>query len=199
MSVGQPTVTADLGTAELVRDCLAGAQPAWRALVERYSALVWKIARSHRLSSADCEEVYQLTWLRVYQHLANLREPHRFPDWLTTCARRESLKQVSRTGRYLPIGDSTEFERGAAAADQSEAPDHALLLDERRTEVLTALRRLPARDQALLTLLSADPAPGYDEISRVLGVARGSVGPLRGRALRRLAEELEAARGAERR
>ncbi|MFI6689967.1 RNA polymerase sigma factor [Streptomyces sp. NPDC050485] len=181
-------------TATLVRRCLEGAQPAWRALVERYSPLVWKIARSHRLGNQDCEEVYQLTWLRAYQHLAKVREPHRFADWLTTCARRESLKQLAREGRYLPIGDSAKFER--QSTEPGDAPDHHVLRHERRAEVHTALRRLPSRDQALLALISADPAPGYDEISRTLGVARGSVGPLRGRALRRLAEELASLRAA---
>jgi RNA polymerase sigma factor (sigma-70 family) len=180
----------ELDTAELVRACVTGVQPAWRALVERHSALVWKIARSHRLSPADCEEVFQLTWLSVYQHLGKLREPQRFADWLTTCARRESLKQLARSSRYLPVGDSTQFDREDASAEPGDAPDRALLAAERRAEVQAALRRLPPRDQALLTLLTAEPAPGYDEISRVLGVARGSIGPLRGRALRRLAEEL---------
>jgi RNA polymerase sigma factor (sigma-70 family) len=179
----------ELDTPELVRACVTGVEPAWHALVERYSALVWKITRSHRLSQADCEEVFQLTWLSVYQHLGKLREPQRFADWLTTCARRESLKQLTRTSRYLPVGDSTQFDR-EASAEPGDAPDHALLAAERRAEVLAALRRLPPRDQALFSLLSADPTPGYDEISRILGVARGSIGPLRGRALRRLAEEL---------
>jgi RNA polymerase sigma factor (sigma-70 family) len=179
----------ELDTAELVRSCVTGVQPAWRTLVERHSALVWKIARSHRLSPADCEEVFQLTWLSVYQHLGKLREQQRFAVWLTTCARRESLKQLTRSSRYLPVGDSTQFDR-EVPAEPADAPDRALLAAERRTEVQAALRRLPPRDQALLTLLAADPAPGYDEISRTLGVARGSIGPLRGRALRRLAEEL---------
>jgi RNA polymerase sigma factor (sigma-70 family) len=179
---------APAGPAELVAACLSGSQRAWAALVDQYSPLVWTVARSHRLDASDCEEVYQLTWLRVYQSLARLHSPHRFPAWITTCARRESLKQYQRTGRYVPVGDGSAFERPAADHD----PESALLSRERRSEVLLALSGLPARDRALLALLSADPAPGYDEVSRRLGIARGSVGPLRGRALRRLADRLHA-------
>ncbi|MCI3240102.1 RNA polymerase sigma factor [Streptomyces spinosisporus] len=182
------TDTPTGSAAELVAGCLAGSQRAWAALVERYSPLVWTVARSHRLSPADCEEVYQLTWLRVYQSMARLHSPHRFAAWITTCARRESLKQCRSTGRYVPVGDGSFFDRPATG----NGPETAVLSGERRSEVLAALSQLPSRDRALLTLLSADPAPGYDEVSRTLGIARGSVGPLRGRALRRLAERLEA-------
>ncbi|NEE05311.1 sigma-70 family RNA polymerase sigma factor [Streptomyces sp. SID7499] len=180
--------TAPASPAELVADCLTGSQRAWAALVEQYSPLVWTVARSHRLAPADCEEVYQLTWLRVYQGLARLHSPHRFPAWITTCARRESLRQYQRAGRYVPVGDGSVLDRPAA----DHGPEGALLSRERRSEVLVALSGLPARDRALLSLLSADPAPGYDEVSRRLGIARGSVGPLRARALRRLAEGLRA-------
>ncbi|MFI8890037.1 RNA polymerase sigma factor [Streptomyces paradoxus] len=177
--------------AALVAECLAGSQRAWAALVEQYSPLVWTVARSHRLDPTDCEEVYQLTWLRVYQSLARLHSPHRFPAWITTCARRESLAQYRRSDRYVPVGDAAVLDRPAA----EHGPEGALLSRERRSEVLLALSELPARDRALLSLLSTDPAPGYDEVSRRLGIARGSVGPLRARALRRLADRLRARGG----
>ncbi|MFD0122096.1 RNA polymerase sigma factor [Streptomyces virginiae] len=176
-----------LGPGELVAGCLSGSQQAWEALVERYAPVVWTVARSHRLSQADCEEVFQLTWMRVYQSLPRMHTPERFPAWLTTCARRESLKQYERAGRYVPVGDTGSLESPATA---HPGPEDALLSRERSAEVLSALAELPERDQRLLALLSADPAPGYDEVSRRLGIARGSVGPLRGRALRRLGEQL---------
>ncbi|OIJ65870.1 RNA polymerase subunit sigma [Streptomyces mangrovisoli] len=167
--------------------CLSGSQEAWSALVARYGPVVWTVARSHRLSDADCEEVFQVTWLRVYRSLTRLHTPERFPAWLTTCARRESLKQYERSRRYVPVGDGGTLDRPTTTGS---GPEEGILVRERGAEVLTALSRLPDRDQRLLALLSADPAPGYDEVSRRLGIARGSVGPLRGRALRRLAEQL---------
>ncbi|MGI5403144.1 RNA polymerase sigma factor [Streptomyces sp. CA-135486] len=180
-------VPSEPGPGALVTACLAGEPDAWDALVERYSPRVWLIARSHRLSAQDCEEVYQLTWLRTCQNLHKLYARDRFPAWLTTCARRESLKQLARSGRYVPVGDGGVLDRPTAVEG---GPEDAVLTHERRTEVVRALRELPSRDRELLTLLSADPAPSYDEVSRRLGIARGSVGPLRGRALRRLEEQL---------
>ncbi|MFI6768974.1 RNA polymerase sigma factor [Streptomyces sp. NPDC050355] len=179
-----------LATADLIESCREGSQTAWVALVRRFSPLVWAVARSHRVSRTDCEEVFQQTWLRAYQGLHTLQSPERFAAWLTTCAKRESLKQRERALRYVPVGGPEVFDRPTAP---DSGPESAVLSNERRDEVLDALGRLSARDQALLGMLSADEECSYDEVSRRLGVARGSVGPLRARALQRLTKQLAAA------
>jgi RNA polymerase sigma factor (sigma-70 family) len=174
---------ADDGPAGLVTSCLAGDDRAWRQLVERFSPLVWTIARSHRLSLADCQDVYQLTWLRTVQYLGKLRAPEMFGQWITTTARRESLKCIERNRKHVPVGDSLLLDRPTAGADQ---PDEALVRYAGHSVVRSAFRKLPPRDQKLLGVLMVDPAPSYDEVSRELGLPRGSIGPLRRRALTRL-------------
>jgi len=173
----------------LVAACVAGDQQAWHTLVERLSPLVWTIARSHRLSPADCQDVYQLTWMLAVQHLHQLRTPDRLAAWLATTARRECLRQIDRTRRHVPVGASALFD---APGPHADLPDDVVARRERNSEVLAAFRRLPARDQALLGVLMADPAPSYDEASRILGVPIGTIGPRRQRALARLRGMLEA-------
>ena len=72
--------------------------------------------------------------------------------------------------------------------------DAELLTAERDAELWEAFGRLRAGDQALLRLLVADPAPGYDEVAAALGMPRGSIGPTRARALERLRGELAEAK-----
>lgn len=55
------------------------------------------------------------------------------------------------------------------------------------------VQALPRRDQALLRMLTADSMQNYEHIAAALGVAIGSIGPKRGRALERLHRELVAA------
>jgi DNA-directed RNA polymerase specialized sigma24 family protein len=76
-----------------------------------------------------------------------------------------------------------------AAADADEV-DLALLTAERDAALWRAFKRLPARDQALLRLLTTDPAPTYEETGAALGMPIGSIGPTRARALERLRREL---------
>ncbi|HET9656495.1 MAG TPA: sigma-70 family RNA polymerase sigma factor [Kineosporiaceae bacterium] len=182
-----PPTDGDEHVTVLVNGCLAGDDDAWRRLVRRYSPLVWTVARSHRLSRDDCQDVYQLTWTRVVQHLPKLRSPERFADWLTTAARRESLKHLERCRRHVPVADSSVFERlRPNTGHTTDGPDARILRRVRDASVLQAFQQLPARDQRLLGLLVADPPPSYDEISRLLNMPRGSIGPFRARALGRL-------------
>ncbi len=174
--------------AELVRGCLAGDQEAWGELVDRYTPLIYAIARSHRLGSADCEDVVQTTWLRAVQSLEKLRDPERVAQWISTAARRESLKCLAKAGRSLPIGEPAVFDRAGPAENP---PEEQLLAAERDDEVLSAFRELKPQCQALLGLLVADPPMSYDQISAALDMPRGSIGPTRSRCLAHLERVLK--------
>ncbi|MFJ3788864.1 RNA polymerase sigma factor [Kitasatospora sp. NPDC090091] len=164
--------------------CLAGEQDAWDELVDRYTPMVFAIARSHRLSAADCEDVVQAAWLGIVRHLSELRSPERIVQWIATAARRESLKHVELTGGCLPAGESEDSDRPEAVV--GGGPEEPLLNAERDDEVLRAFRRLPERAQALLGLLVADPQMPDDEIGAALGIPPESVGPKRARCLAQL-------------
>jgi DNA-directed RNA polymerase specialized sigma24 family protein len=51
-----------------------------------------------------------------------------------------------------------------------------------------ALAELAPLERKLLLLLAADPPFAYDEISSILGIPKGSIGPTRGRTLDKLRE-----------
>jgi DNA-directed RNA polymerase specialized sigma24 family protein len=64
--------------------------------------------------------------------------------------------------------------------------EEEVLAAERGAAFRAAFDTLPSGCRALLSLLASDPLPGYTEISAALGVAVGSVGPMRARCLERL-------------
>ncbi|MFG2293837.1 RNA polymerase sigma factor [Streptomyces sp. NPDC048603] len=173
---------------KLVDDCLAGSQESWNEIVDRYSPLIWAIARSHRLGTVDCEDVSQVTWMRVIQHLEKLREPEKLAGWISVAARRESLKHIQKTGRSTPIEDPEVFDRPQPSENQ---PEERALTQERHDQVLLAYCSLSPKCQALLGLLVAEPPMSYDGVSAALGMARGSIGPIRARCLRHLERALE--------
>jgi RNA polymerase sigma factor (sigma-70 family) len=179
------------GTADtklLVRAAARGDQEAWNRLVDRYNGLLWAIARAHRLDGAEAADVVQGTWLRLIEHLETIRTPEGVGSWLATTARRECLRTIRRTARIQP-SDRME---SLSPVDPSEI-DGGLLDAERDACLWRAFRHLPQRDQQLLRLLTADPAPSYEEIGSALGMPIGSIGPTRARALGRLRRELESA------
>lgn len=164
-------------TAVLVAEAAAGRQPAWDALVERFAGLVWSVIRSQGLYGDTASDVAQTTWMRLVEHLDRLREPDRVGAWLATTARHESLRVLRRARRQVVVAAVPEL------VDEDDELDGGLLADERRRAVLAALQAAPPRCQELLRLLLHDPPPSYDEISVVLGMPKGSIGPTRARCL----------------
>jgi RNA polymerase sigma factor (sigma-70 family) len=182
---------ADDDPAELLRQAEKGDEVAWNVIVERYSGLLWSVARGHRLGAADAADVVQTTWLRLVEHLSAIREPERLTSWLVTTARRESLRVVGMAHRE-DIGGVEQLT--ASLPDEKEAPiDEGLLLDERDAMLWRCFGQLPERCQVLLRTLMSSPAPTYAEVSLALDLPVGSIGPTRGRCLDRLRDLAEPA------
>lgn len=153
---------------------------AWVALVKRFAARVFAVARAHRLDAEDAEDVMQTTWLRLLEHIDSVRTPAAVGAWLETTARRESLRMITRP-RELPVDD-------AATPEPAVCPDPGaeLFAEELRRELDRALERLPGRQKALIRMMTSEAEPTYTELSDTLGMPIGSIGPTRARTLERL-------------
>src|SRR5262245_35847857 len=100
--------TEELGP--LVAAAAGGDQAAWRTLTDRFSGLVWAIARNHRLSTMDAADVSQVVWLRLVEHVGRIRKPERLPGWIQTTTRNECLRLLKSSGRAIPTDSDTDLE-----------------------------------------------------------------------------------------
>jgi RNA polymerase sigma factor (sigma-70 family) len=182
-----PEADSPAAVARLVRSAGRGDQRAWEALVDRYSGLVWAVARAHRLSAGDAADVSQTTWLQLVENLGRLRDPSRVGPWLATTARRECLRLKRGGERYQQCAELPE----SSLPDEPEI-DAGLLVAERDIALWRAFGRLPDQYQGVLRLLTVDPPPSYQAIAAALDMPIGSIGPTRARALARLRSEAEA-------
>jgi len=170
---------------ELVKACLDGNDSAWRALVNRYSRLVYSIPRSYRLSIEDSEDIFQNVFTNVARHLPSLRDQKLLAAWLITITQRECQRMFkSHSARLVElseftVGKSTE-DSGSPLIDQAETW-------ERQHLVRQALLQLDPKCRELVTSLFIDPQnPSYQQIASSLNIPLGSIGPSRARCLKRL-------------
>jgi RNA polymerase sigma factor (sigma-70 family) len=159
-----------------------GCPTAWAALFNRYHRLVLAVARRHGLTAAECDDVAQFTWLRLVENIGRIRSDASLAGWLVTTSTREAYATTRRRARERPTADTQDV------ADPSTPDDIDDRLDIRTAA--TALRRLirilPDRERRLLELM-LDPAElSYRQISAVLDMPVGAIGPVRQRAIRRL-------------
>ena len=184
---GVPAMTDDQ-VRSMVRAAADGDRAAWDAVVERYVALLWAIARRHGLGDSDAADVVQNTWLRLLEHIDEVREPARIGSWLATVAQREALGCITHRNRFVLDGDDEVFDGHDRLLPEV---DEALIRRELASAARHALDSLPPTWRSLVELLTLDSPPSYEQIGADLGLPVGSIGPTRGRAVRRMRELVE--------
>jgi RNA polymerase sigma factor (sigma-70 family) len=175
----------------LVHRAAEGDPAAWNAIVDEYAGLLWSVARGFRLNEAQAADAVQTTWLRLVEHVADLREPEHVAGWLKTTAHRLCLQVIRQGGREQLV--DWDEDRGPVSGVRYDGPDEdgpeaAALRQEHQVLVRRALAELPDRHRQLMELLIASPPISYQDISARLGMPVGSIGPTRARILARLRE-----------
>lgn len=171
--------------AELVRAAGDGEAAAWEELVDRYATLVYANARAVGADPSLAQDVSQLVWLRLLNRLDTIREPAKVKGWLAIVARNTARNELARRRPSVALDDV--LERGD---DRAVAPDEAVARADDARAVRRALAQLTDRCRELLTLLFHAEL-SYDEITEVMGMPIGSIGPTRQRCLASMAAHLD--------
>jgi RNA polymerase sigma factor (sigma-70 family) len=162
---------------------------AWEELVARFNGMIAATGRRYRLTPSDVCELQQTTWLRLVENLHRIEQPERVGGWLATTARRESLRLLQRAAKYRP---GAEQMLANIVDTHVPDPDAGPIAEERKVVVRAAWEKLRPRCQELLSLLIEEGPMGYKDISKLLDMPVGSIGPTRSRCLeylRHLVEE----------
>lgn len=180
-----------LSLAELVEGARNGCPGAWRAVVARFDVGLHALGRGYGLDAATVDDAVQQTWLAAVTHLAALREPAALPGWLRSILHRECLRAANRARREVPVVEHHLGDAGTAAdatlrTVPTPAPEDEVIHRTELAALRAAVRRLPAREQELMTLLADDREHSYSEIARTLGLPVGSIGPTRARCIAKL-------------
>jgi RNA polymerase sigma factor (sigma-70 family) len=165
----------------LVRAAASGDARAWEALVQIAGPVVRRAAAGFKLSSADIDDVAQITWLRAYDRLGALREPEAFVGWVVVTARREALRLLQRQTPEILTDDFSHLDEAGGVWSEDPVIDA-----ERAAAVRAAVERLPEHQRRLLRWIIAHPGACYAEFAADLAMPIGSIGPRRERALARV-------------
>lgn len=170
-------------TTSLVRAAADGDEEAWRDLVTRYNGLIWWTVRGFRLDEEQAADIVQLTWTKLVEHIGRIRDPERLAGWLVRTASHLCTAAHRRAAREQRLHD---FLRDPVLR---EGPEQSTLRRDQRKALNRAMACLSLRDRALVSYLILNPI-SYAQISRILDMPTGSIGPTRARLLHRLRAEL---------
>jgi RNA polymerase sigma factor (sigma-70 family) len=173
-------------TAELVQRAAAGDGLAWRRLIDELEPLLRHVSSTYRLGEAEAADARATAWLKLVEHIGSLRDGGSVQGWLVTTLRRECLARARARSRERVVADFAGVDEPVHIVDF----DRWLVGADRRRMLHNAMKELSEPHRKLLALLFADPAPSYAEISALLAVPIGSIGPTRARLLHTLRRAL---------
>jgi RNA polymerase sigma factor (sigma-70 family) len=162
-----------------------GDAAAWEETVRRFEGLLRSSARAVLRNDADIDEAVQRTWVLLFRHADRIHDAACLPGWLSTTARREALAVLRSQQRAVPTEDVGERISPVEADLAAE-----LMRAELSRALDAAVETLPATQRRLVRAMLREEQT-YDTLSRELEIPRGSLGPLRGRAVRALRAQLE--------
>jgi RNA polymerase sigma factor (sigma-70 family) len=163
----------------------AGDEATWSTTVRRFEGLLRSAAHVVLRSDADIDEAVQRTWVLLFRNADRINDARCLPGWLSTTARREALAILRGQQKAIPSEDVAD----RVAPDDTDVAT-ALMDDELRRALDQAVENLPTSQRRIVQALLREPE-SYDALSEELGIPRGSLGPLRGRAVRALRAQLE--------
>ncbi len=178
--------------AQLIHDILSGDDTAFSTLVEKYQkgvhALAWrKIGDFHH-----AEEITQDTFLRAYQKLPTLKNPHQFAGWLYVIANRCCITWLRKQKPAMQSLENTsvkEIDRLNYQRYVSEQLETASI-ERRSTIIEKLLEKLPESERTVVTLHYLGEM-STKEIGRFLGVSVNTIHSRLYRARNRLRSEEE--------
>jgi RNA polymerase sigma factor (sigma-70 family) len=172
---------------DLVRECLKGDEAAWAALIEKYKKLVYSVPSKYQLPPEEAADIFQHVWTDLFRDLPRLERVEGLRSWLITATARRCLLHKRRWQKTLQMEG---LDPSLADAAPTPAAIHAEA--EREQRIREAIVHLPSRCRRLVEMLFFEQPPRpYSEVARELGLAKGSIGFIRGRCLAKLGKVLE--------
>jgi RNA polymerase sigma-70 factor, ECF subfamily len=143
---------------------------AFRALVERHSRSVFRLAFRMTGNEQDAEDVVQESFIRAYRQLGRFESRANFGTWLyritANCA--VDLMRAKQSRHDISRGESLD-EAASTATSELPAPDRLAESGEIQQRVAEALNALSPLERAAFTLRHYE-GRSIDEISRALNL-----------------------------
>lgn len=172
----------------VLKQCRAGNQLAWEALVRGYQARVYSLAYHYLGEAEEAKDAAQEIFLRIYRNIDQCREAGMFLPWLIKISRNLCIDLLRRKaarpqGTGLPLDEMPEF------PNPNLNPEESWMMKSRRNLIHRALQQLTALNREIVILKDIH-GMALEQIASLLKVPLGTVKSRSNRARLELAQKV---------
>jgi RNA polymerase sigma factor (sigma-70 family) len=172
----------------LVKECLAGNEEAWSALIDKYKALIYSIPIKYQMPPQEAADVFQAVCMELLSRLPDLREPKALAAWLIQVTHHQCFRWKRQQQRVV----SSDSEAGMIEQEVPPIAESLIRQTQEEQILREAISDLAPQCQRLIAALFFEsPARPYAEIAAELGLAVGSIGFTRQKCMERLRKSLK--------
>ena len=158
----------------IYRAAIQGDRDAFEMIIRSSSRNLFAIAYGILQNREEAEDVVQDTLVKAWKSRWRVRDPEKFPAWISTIARHRA-RDLARRRRPEPLPHDFE---SAETVEVTTAAENANL----DSEVQAALSQLPELHRVAVTLRYFEEQD-YATIEQTLGLSNGALRGILGRAL----------------
>jgi RNA polymerase sigma-70 factor (ECF subfamily) len=180
----------DAAAVALARD---GDSEAFRALVERHSRAVYRLAHRMTGNAQDAEDVVQDAWLKAHKQLSRFEARADFRTWMHRITVNCSIDLIRARRHREDAHDPMDLEQGPLSergADQQATPERVAASVQISDRVNEALGLLTALERAAFTLRHVE-GMSIEEVGEKLGLKTSATKHSIFRAVKKMRQALE--------
>ena len=158
-------VDNDPADAVLIKRFLHGEEAAFEALYYRYRKQLYAFLNNLIGPGAECDEVFEETWLKVIDRLPDYRDDGRFGAWLFRVARNLFYDRLRRNRQEREMIPLDADEPPPLSAPMGSGPGERMELNEVENLINAALAELPTELRE--TFLLRQQGVAFKEIAEI--------------------------------
>jgi len=156
----------------LVSRVLGGDTQAFRLLIRQHERLVLHMVGRLIKNEAECEELCQDVFVRVYQKLGDFNFGSKLSTWIGTIAYRYAINALRKQKHaWSDIPDEEQF---SSSFIEESNPETLVAEEDSDAFVMKLMNLLPPQYKVVLTLYHIEGMT-YPEIGEITGMPEGTV------------------------
>ena len=172
----------------LIEKLIAGEEPAYRYIINKYREPVIRLCRGFTGSSDDAEDLAQDVFLEVFRSITRFRGQSSISTWIYRIAVNKSQNFVRDRRRVVYNNYTAGIDRESSEDDSYKA-DKQLTRKEHAEALHNALDSLPSGQRTAFVLSKYEDLK-YTEIAEIMKISLSAVESLLFRAKKNLQEKL---------